>query len=152
MIKRDIDENTINMLEWGEILNGTSIPTIEIIDPKLEGDNQVVGYLHPFRGYKFQVSGTAEGSMDLGSTRVIGLGHLINLTHKSGPTYRSNRNMEGISKELILAMISLAVCNFCHSSYGYGYVPPEMLLSRINVYVDSCYNWICIHSCDGDVE
>ena len=152
MMKREINEETLNVLEWGNIVPGTSIPTIEIIDPKLESDNEVVGYLQPFRGYKFQVSGTAKGSMDLGSTRVIGLGHLINITHKTGPTFNSNRNMEGISKELILAMISLAVTNFCHSSYGYGYIPPQMTNSRIDEFVDSCYKWICIHSCDGDVE
>ena len=48
------------------------MPTLilEIVDP--ETDKVITeGYLTPFRGYRFQVSGTMDGQGDFGSTQVI---------------------------------------------------------------------------------
>lgn len=58
--------NSIN-LEFGELtLEGIfNIPTLEIIC----GDRSF--YLQPFRAYRFQVSGSATGSGDYGSSPVI---------------------------------------------------------------------------------
>ena len=64
--------------------NLTSVKTIEIMVAeggmpmlKLKGEGgRSLGYLTPFRGYCFQVSFTAEGNGDKGSTSVVGLGKL----------------------------------------------------------------------------
>ena len=62
-------------LIWGECkLYNDEIPVIEL---KVKDSDIIVGYLSPFRCYRFQVSGTFDGQGDYGCTEVIGLANCI---------------------------------------------------------------------------
>ena len=54
-----------------------SIPRMKITLTDAEGKKVAKGYLSPFRGYRFQVSGNAKGIGDYGSTKVMDLKDLI---------------------------------------------------------------------------
>lgn len=44
---------------------------------KVTQEDNSTGYLAPFRGYCFQVSGSLEGIRDLGASTVVGLGNFV---------------------------------------------------------------------------
>jgi hypothetical protein len=77
--------------------NHEGMPTlrIETNDPKIG-----TGYLHPFRAYSFQVSGTPDGQGDLGSTSVMDLPSLAKSLE------------EGNAKIILRELAQAAVANF----------------------------------------
>ena len=68
-------KNLVNLIDInnGEFVEGASIPTLALKDE----EGNVRGYLHPFRGYRFQVSGSVEGDGDHGSSEVLGLANIV---------------------------------------------------------------------------
>jgi hypothetical protein len=70
-----------------------------------------IGFLSPFRGYSFQVSGDFEGHGDMGSSRVIGLANVLTaeLPKQIAP---SNLYWEETKKELLKGQAMLALYNF----------------------------------------
>ena len=73
------------------------MPVIEVLL-----DDKCVGYLSPFRKYSFQVSMTAQGQCDMGSSPVVGLKNVLKATpafikHETG--YMSNLRWESPDNE-----------------------------------------------------
>ena len=68
-------KNLVNLIDInnGEFVEGASIPTLKILDE----EGNVRGYLQPFRGYRFQVSGSVKGDGDHGSSEVLGLANIV---------------------------------------------------------------------------
>jgi hypothetical protein len=71
---------------------GMPIAPVYVVDENgaVQCGGEEVGWLAPFRGYKFQVSGSKEGSGDMGSSQVVGLKNLDALdTRMAAPNNRS---------------------------------------------------------------
>jgi len=110
--------------KFGKVSMIYNMPVIEIIIPmggdNAQDDDTMVGYLAPFRGYKFQVSATPEGHNDMASTAVIGLGHLRGVmlsrddNDRTHWMFRSNRESMGILEEVVAAYSLVAIEKFCH--------------------------------------
>ena len=77
--------------------------------------NETVGYLLPFRWYRFQVSATKDGQLDFVSSEVIGLKHLLQIEKQCGRGYESNSNPQ---TELAAALAITALNNWATSCYG----------------------------------
>lgn len=74
-----------------------------------------VGYLSPFRGYRFQVSATHDGQVDLGSSDVVGLANLKITSWGNGTATAvtaSNCNLVGITKNLLQGLMLDAITDF----------------------------------------
>ncbi len=77
----------------------------------LDGEGKTIrkGYLTPFRKYRFQVSGNAEGSGDFGSTFVMDLPGIIT---KSAKPY--------VASDMLEMMAQLAISNFIKITLNQG--------------------------------
>ena len=95
-----------------------SIPIAVIVDAETQEE---VGYLSPFRGYRFQVSQTFDGCGDLGSSDVVGLNKIL---HCNAPKdlgefgYNSNLGWEDTCIEFLMGQALVALSKF--SSYPHG--------------------------------
>lgn len=118
--------NTIAQATFGEITyeGFSKIPTIEI---KLSSGRK--GYLSPFRGYCFQVSGNKEGDGDYGSSPII--------------PYKDT--FGGMPKKITTAIItSAAIEALAHFCNGKGDMIPGIGFSaeRWRKFLDECHTWI----------
>jgi hypothetical protein len=74
-----------NVIKFGEIVyaEGSVMPQLQInIIDNTDSENPVVKrvyYLSPFRLYRFQVSGSLNGSGDYGASPVVGLGNIVGI-------------------------------------------------------------------------
>ena len=70
-----MEKNVVNLvyIKTADFVEGASIPTLALKDE----EGNVRGYLHPFRGYRFQVSGSVEGDGDHGASEVLGLANIV---------------------------------------------------------------------------
>ena len=82
----------------------SSIPTVEVFVEAPEGDQKLVGYMTPFRGYRIQISATKDGNMDLGASPVVAF-------------YRDQLPIENASIWL-KGQIIMALLSFCNNRYG----------------------------------
>ena len=72
-IKDEVEELKPVRATFGELrMYENFMPVLEI-----KVNDKVVGYLSPFRGSRFQVSGTFDGQGDYGSSEVVGLKNAI---------------------------------------------------------------------------
>lgn len=99
------------------------IPVMQL-DVINEDDGSIeegVGFLAPFHGYSFQVSKTFEGEYDMGSTAVVGLGHITDMSnsYRTGWQYRSNLDNEGRIQEIIRWGMCAAILDFCYKTRSY---------------------------------
>lgn len=108
-------------LEFGKVtIECECIPVIEI---HVKETGQSVGWLAPFRAYRFQVSGSPTGDGDFGSTEVIGLCNcIIDDNDRHGYGYQTNLTKEETAKEFIAAMSSLALNKFASR---YKFISPS---------------------------
>ena len=86
-----------------------NIPHMKITLTDAEGNKVVKGYLSPFRGYRFQVSGDSHGSGDYGSTTVMDLRDLI---MRSAKPYQAS--------DLLEMMAQQAIYNFIKTTLNMG--------------------------------
>ena len=104
-----------------------------------------VGFLSPFRNYKFQVSATFEGSRDLGSSKVIGLGNVwhANKSRGDGIGYQSNLTWFDTKKELLKGQAALAILDFERHDYkvSLGCFGKKVLSNGEEVWVDNDLDW-----------
>ena len=82
-------------------------PVLKVNNPESDSFKKD-GYLAPFRFYKFQVSGSYEGRMDLGSGEVTQFKHIVMYKYK-------NRAIEELTKELVRALNA-----YLQTCYGYN--------------------------------
>lgn len=109
---------SLRLLTTEEKPDGTTMPIVEVI---CDGGRYEKGYLTPFRGYRFQVSGTKDGQGDCGSSQVVGLGNIVRTLEKCEPIgkeatsiYASNTYvLNGVLEDLAL----LALAKFDGSTY-----------------------------------
>lgn len=135
------ETETIKKATWGELkMYENFMPVLEI-----KVDDIVVGYLSPFRGYRFQVSATFDGQCDYGSSEVIGLKNAI-LKSKGisaeSRYYRSSCNAHNTSIEMLLGLATIAVTKFCRNR---DYIMPD--INRVdehvlNDFIEACYNML----------
>ena len=87
------------------------IPVVALVN----GEGREVGYLSPFRGYSFQVSGDRDGQGDLGSSQVIGLNNIMDarLGTSRNLGYQSNLTQISTKAELLKGQAMLAINKFC---------------------------------------
>lgn len=85
------------------------IPQMKITLLDGEGNTIRIGYLTPFRKYRFQVSGNAEGSGDFGSSFVMDLPEIIT---KSAKPY--------VASDMLEMMAQLAISNFVKITLNQG--------------------------------
>ena len=71
--EKKIKENVTTEFKSGLTLTRRYDTTIPVLEIRYK---DTVGYLSPFRAYRFQVSGTADGQCDMGSSRVTRLTEL----------------------------------------------------------------------------
>lgn len=102
-------------LNIGEVKNFEGVPVLEL---HVEDNGRKVNtvYLSPFRGYRFQVSGTLDGVGDYGSTEVVGLGNVLHAKFRrvDGFSGKSNLPMEKMGREMLLWGMSRALLMFCN--------------------------------------
>lgn len=81
---------------------------------KITKDNDRVGYLSPFRGYRFQVSGTIAGSGDYGSSSVVGLAKVLYADYSSDKdgTFGYQSNVSDTGAEILCSLAEIAIRNF----------------------------------------
>ena len=82
---------------------------------KDDGDGfRRVGYLSPFRGYRFQVSGTINGSGDYGSSSVVGLAKVLyaDYTSDRDGTFGYQSNYYDTGAELLCILAEDAIHKF----------------------------------------
>ena len=113
-IKDEIEELKTVRATFGELkMYENFMPVLEI-----KVNDKVVGYLSPFRGYRFQVSGTFDGEGDYGSSEVVGLKNAIlknTGTSDDSLYYRSNCKAHDTSIEMLLGLATIAVAKFCRN-------------------------------------
>lgn len=98
---------SIKKVTLGSIIQNEETYNMPIIEVMLDG--HVVGYLSPFRQYSFQISMTAQGQWDMGSSPVVGLKNVLETVapNKQGPGYQSNLNWNGESQACLLKGLAL---------------------------------------------
>ena len=143
-IKDEVEELKTARATFGELrMYENFMPVLEI-----KVNDKVVGYLSPFRGYRFQVSGTFDGEGDYGSSEVIGLKNAIlksTGTSDDSLYYRSNCNAHDTSIEMLLGLATIAVAKFCRNR---NYIMPDINLycwkdkHVLNDFLEACYNML----------
>ena len=134
----------MNKIKFGKMEMYEDIPVLD-----LKVNEEIVGWLSPFRCYSFQVSGTKEGQNNLGSIRVVGLANCIVENVKFGPGYITICNTKEISMELLSAMASLALVEFanrqklivpkCKWHYS-NYCPEEQ--EEYTKFINAVYDYV----------
>ena len=142
--KDEIEELKAPRATFGELrMYENFMPVLEI-----KVNDKVVGYLAPFRGYRFQVSGTFDGEGDYGSSEVVGLKNAIlksTGTSDESLYYRSNCNTHDTSIEMLLGLATIAVAKFCRNR---NYIMPDINLycwkdkHVLNDFLEACYNML----------
>ena len=128
--------------------NGIPVLHCLLKDNKIIKDGKHVvlreGWLAPFRGYRFQVSGSIDGKGDYGSSPVIGLKNCICESISDVIGYQSNYDNVGVSKAIILGQIMIALLEWTKSDADLGHFNVTSLNAFDNMaeFVDDCYNWI----------
>ena len=125
------------ILEKGEYVNdgGRSLTFVA----KEEEETVIIrsGYLSPFRGYKFQVSGTEDGDWDLGSSKVIGLANIDYFRKGSGfSPYASNADRYDAIIELFKGQAMLALNEF------YGAKITRKEIKTLDDFCEECVDYI----------
>ena len=144
MAKFDIYNYTLNEMTVDE----DGFPYVRI-----KVNHLTVGYLMPFRGYRFQVSGTTNGIGDIGSSPVVHFKDSIKDMHP------------GDAMEFLTGQAIIALENMCRHTQAYINLPGGMNSSMIvgprtfdefikfyngyderhigmNDFIKSCYEWI----------
>ena len=100
--KNIITIGNIDANRWGQ-------PRAEILlEAEEGGERKVVGYITPFRDYRFQISMTKDGSGDLGST---------NVTPNLAENIRQMR--EDIARNFVWGQVLWAIQRYSRTSYGH---------------------------------
>ena len=99
---------TLGEIKYYSDFSVTGMPVTEVIVRNPEGEETIIGYLSPFRHYKFQISMTFEGETCLGDTDVI-------------PDMRDQiKNMRpDMAKAFIKGQIMWALVNYSNTTYGH---------------------------------
>ncbi len=135
----------VKKLEYGCVDLVFGIPVLELVS-----DGNTVGWLSPFRGYRFQVSATKEGEHDLGATEVIGLKHVVeveyNTTSEKRYGYQSNVGSEEIQDELLAGLASIAIAKFS-TGINRAYLMPSVNLNsmfnpQFTEFIHNCRIWL----------
>ena len=103
-------------LNIGDVKNFEGVPVLELhVEDYERKVKRNTIYLSPFRGYRFQVSGSLDGNGDYGSTEVVGLGNVLNakFSKVDGFSGKSNLPMNEMGREMLLWGMSRAVLLFC---------------------------------------
>lgn len=81
MTRINVNENakvtTMEIMNHGDSSKMPQLKLMVTSDLGEDGTATRSYYLSPFRGYRFQVSGNADGECDYGSSEVIGLGNVV---------------------------------------------------------------------------
>lgn len=86
----------------------TGMPITEVLVRNPEGEENIIGYLSPFRHYKFQISMTFEGETCLGDTDVV-----------SDMKEQLNQMSPSMAKTFIKGQIMWALVNYSNTTYGH---------------------------------
>lgn len=92
-----------------------NMPILKITKDNNDGsDFRRVGYLSPFRGYRFQVSGTIDGSGDYGSSSVVGLAKVLyaDYTSDRDGTFGYQSNYSDTGAEILCILAESAIHEF----------------------------------------
>ena len=91
-------------------------PIVEVVLTSPEGEARVIGYLCPFRNYRFQISETFQGEWDLGSTPVIPdlKDRVIEM--------REDVAVDDIEANIVWAMVNYTNTRYCREATG-GSIP-----------------------------
>jgi len=95
---------------------------------KVTQEDGKVGYLAPFRGYCFQVSGSLEGVRDLGASTVVGLGNFLksDLVRQPYPMSPYACNARTPIHGAFRDMADLALWRWAGRELSYYYFPQQM--------------------------
>ena len=120
---------------------------------RIKVNHLTIGYLMPYKGYRFQVSGTTNGIGDIGSSPVIQFKNII-------------KDMDpDDAKNLLIGQAIIALENMCRHTQAYTNLPGGMYSSMIigprsfdefikfyngyderhvgmNDFINACYEWI----------
>lgn len=141
-----------NVMTIGEITfdKECGIPTAEVLV-----SGKVSGYLTPFRAYCFQVSGTKGGQGAYGSSQVIGLRKVANMT--SDISEPSNLNMKHTCEELLRGQAMIALYNHARmkeaaldletraeddATLSNGEISDFLMPTRFDMFVEECLIWL----------
>lgn len=136
--KDEIEELKAPRATFGELRMYELHPVLEI-----KVNDKVVGYLAPFRGYRFQVSGTFDGEDDYGSSEVVGLKNAI--LKSTGTSDDSLHYAHDTSIEMLLGLATIALAKFCRNR---NYIIPDINLycwkddHVLNDFLEACYNML----------
>ena len=118
----------VNDMELSETVTAslTSYEGVPVL--KVTQEDGKVGYLAPFRGYCFQVSGSLEGVGDLGASTVVGLGNFLksDLVRQPYPRSLYACNARTPVWGAFRDMADLAIWRWAKREMSYYYFPQEM--------------------------
>lgn len=137
-------------IKVGDVIGG-GLPLLEIHYRDPERNTDRIGYLSPFRGYKFQVSKTRKGDWDVASTDVVGLGNII-LATENLPTppnnprlsiYASNiyYNNGDVARTVFKAMVFQTIAKLANR-FGLIIDIDSVSDDRINTFCQMTYDYI----------
>lgn len=112
---------------------GHGIPVLKLAEGK---------FLSPFRGYSFQVSGDEEGHGDRGSSKVLGLGNVIQTKLVRGQLnsslYASNLASDELPREIfrLMALDAIFQSNFRKEDFEYQ----DWWV--FETFIDDCVTWV----------
>ena len=113
-----------------------SIPTVVI--ETLTGRKY---FLQPFRGYRFQISGSAKGSGDYGSSTVVGLANVLRLEQHNPPTESRSSIYASNVVDLIDEYFNLLIEQAMHD-WGWDHVRTHYYCSILPAFVKQVRNWV----------
>jgi hypothetical protein len=96
------------------------LPVLSVVE---EETNKTIGYLTPFRGYRFQISETIKGEGDMASSEVIGFGNIVTVCKnpiKRTSLYNSiyASNSESLTEGILHAFLMECFYRFSANRYG----------------------------------
>lgn len=116
------------------------IPQMKVTLLDEEGNPVAKGYLTPFRGYRFQVSGNAEGVNDLGSTIVMDLRAFVKNAEKP---YQASDMLEMMAHQAIFLFIKTIL------NIGEGKIVASCIdhfsianSDTLGKFIEECMKWL----------
>lgn len=146
--------NEMSKVTAMEIMNhgdSSKMPMIKLTVTSDLGEDGTISrsyYLSPFRGYRFQVSGNADGECDYGSSEAIGLGNVVAAcdNYKAPSSNRSiysanDTMMQIIFRSLISNALNQAKVR-CEFSIPMGMEDGSWRDDIIDEFIDDTINYI----------
>ena len=104
--------------------DNSTMPQMKITVDDSDSDRKRIGYLTPFRGYRFRVSGDMNGGGDYGSSEVVGLARILLADYGTAEDkmgtwgYQTNVPIFNTGVYMLEALAEIAIVKFTDGERG----------------------------------